>query len=298
MTPAATQLMPRRLPGPFATRMCVDHAGRAVWVQRLRHPLPPEAAAALASTRRLVADTYVDVRTRVPHLGDPHTLMFPAVATPQLVFDALFDRNAPVAELTVVFARLGAFLADLHNEPGTQLPPTESRLIPRWYPADPQLVATLASIRDRLPISHDSTLGRWAREGRHLSNNGPSTVHGRFSSSWLAWDPSKPDDLDVLGWSQASCGDGLVDVAQLLSELAEAVAGGFVRPADACRLGRALLAPLPAAADGTRLRGLAARLIVDHFTLRAWTAGDSEPSALFCGAVDRALGQLIEDIVV
>jgi aminoglycoside phosphotransferase (APT) family kinase protein len=296
---SAARAPARVLPGPFSVRACLETPAGYVWVDRPREPFDPRALERLDAVRRLVAPAYADVDALVPRAPDPQAVVYPAVATDRLLLDSLFVGRARIDALETTLLRLGAFLAGLHavdlDEAARDLLPTRAAatLVPPGGPRDASLDDALDDARAKLPLDAAQRLAAWSDAATGVNaGRAPSLLHGRMSTASIASDPATPERLAVLGWLEAAIGDPVTDLAYLVGELAEAVAIGALTAEDAARLGSAFLR----SHDTAGLREHAAHRVVDHVTIRMWTAEGAEDLAPFLSGTERALDALMHDI--
>ncbi|TFI52255.1 hypothetical protein BLD44_021445 [Mastigocladus laminosus UU774] len=285
----------RSLPGPFAIRTCEVHSGKAIWRLQFRQPIAAGVAESIISIHTELKNFDGAAHVCLPRVDDAQTIIYPAVLSPNLLFDVLFSFNARdlIDELTVAFKCLGDFLSAVHVRSNPNLPEYDLLPVPRWYAHRSSVRDELIKVRASLPLHHAPRLRTWAAEKALPSPVTRRLIHGRFSTAAIAWEAGNPKEFAVLDWLEVSRGDPLIDIARGLSEIIEAVAAGFLTIGDGQKLARVLTVAAAPEVNATQLRKLVAQHIIDHMSLRGWVTGHPENLSPFLVSVEATLGELV-----
>ena len=287
----------RTMSGPYTQRLCLAASGGGYrWIERpLRAHRGYLDAAGLAALRSRVPSGAVAVA--IPALTAAGAAVWPAVATPALLADALFTPDAYVTLDT--FGGLGEFAAGLHRAtpPADMLP---ARTKPAWEHGDAVGRHERAAARARLPTGSARVLGGLAAKPAQPPAE-LALVHGRFTSA-LCVPGTTPT---MLGWREAGLGDPFVDLAFLIAELVEAAAieirlRSTLRGAAETfleRYGMARGAPL-SSSERTRLDCEIARRLLAHATARVWHAGDARGAGRLLLACEATIREMLPGIDV
>jgi len=262
----------RRLPGPFATRVCTPVSGGFAWREELSGGLTGLLdALQLEALREVVPQEPCPAVVPVV-TGD--IAVSATVPTSQLAFDVVFSAQGPPDDAKMVFQRLGRYLARLHR---SAIPPALAELPSgsgqRVQPAD-------ARMREACDAARGWLAGQAGIPTDPPAVTGDTVLtHGRFSLGLLAWASRPTMRPTILGWREAGPGPALSDMDTLLGELAEAAALGQRPPEQFSELAVAFVDGYRA--DGTLIPGWAAGLadrlaahVLDHMALRAAVTSD------------------------
>lgn len=295
MTATTRQHLVRRLPGPTGARVCTATGDGWRWAEEVTGSPAAYLDAAQLELMRARVTACGGVRASLPQLVDPHTALWPAVATPALLVDGVIA-DAPAADLEQRMLALGRFLATLHRVP---VDAAASAALPRrgrtasWLFASPQLATRVQHARLRL-APEAPRLTRLARADRTADSGSTlsTLVHGRFSAAQCV---PAPSETIVLGWRDAGIGDPARDLAFMLGELVEARA---IAPTSSTAQLRAAAALATGYGDAGCLpiAGRVADRVLDHLALRTCVAGIDDGLVALLRSADRCVDEVLEAV--